>query len=266
MCILPDKRRFAPLRRDAAALLAGGLLCCLPGSIAAADCPIQWGTVLIVPADCTYVVTGTVACEYVYVSKDGILELAAGAELRVKYELVIDPDGVFRFNADDGQMQPTLRATGPLEISGAITVTDPADGDGGAGGQIAMDISGSWVVLGADGLITSDAGPLDITADIKNNGVIRGTGDTAGKRIRITGAILAQSHGRFEVADHDNAKITFAIGSGATITGGAHFDVRAGSLEFYDSVSTDGGVRILSGMILVGAGSTFQATGPFVEP
>ncbi len=265
MSTVTDRPIPAPLHRCTFVLLISVVLCA-PASATGSPCAIDTGTVLIVPADCTHVISDTQSYNLVFVANRGVLELAAGAVLEIRNTLFIEPLGVFCFNADDGESPPILRAAGALEITGPVTVGDPADDDGGAGGVIASETGGTWIVLKTDGLIAAGLGPLDIIADIENNGTIRASGSDPARRTRISGAIWPQSSGRFEVTGHENAKIIFDPGSRATITGGAHFDVRAGTLEFNDTIETLGGVRMLSGKIVVAPGCLFSASGPFVEP
>jgi hypothetical protein len=151
-----------------------------------------------------------------------------------------------------------------LEISGAITVK------GAGGGLITSLFPWRGVTLNSGGKLLAEGGGLTITAPLRNNGTVRAGGNSCEDQGPVTVAFIvappaAASSGRFEV-DHEDARMLFAIGSGVTFTGGAHFDVRKGEMVFAGSVTTNGGLRMLGGSILVIGGRTFKATGAFVAP
>ncbi len=266
MLMLQKNHRFARLSRRVLPALAGGLLLCLAARSATGldqRCPYISGGNLTIPHGCTYRITGVESYTDVEVRNGGCLELAGGAVLSVRDTVVVRPNGEFTFNATTGS-QPILWSagyphTGNLSISGLITIT------GSLGGRIDR-VYARTVTLESDGVITSESGPLVIAAPLANEGVIRATGSSTSCAITITAAPSAGSTGRFESAEHDNARMVFGASAGLTFTGGAHFDVRRGGMVFNDDVETNGGFRMLSGVVMVAAGKSFKATGAFVAP
>jgi len=226
------------------------------------DCPVVCGDTLVVPYGCTYIITDTESYDQVHVCENATLDLGDGARLEVRDLVVVDPGGALRVNAGDAETRPQLVTIGDLDISGHLSVA------GTKGGRIAVrpGYSNPTVTLNDDGLITSNSGPVIIDAPLGNNGIIRANGASTASAITFTAAPLANSCGRFEVAENEAARMVFASGSGVSITGGAHFDVRTGRLEFYASVETNGGLRMLRGKIIVAATKTFKKTGAFEEP
>ncbi len=268
----PAKLCFARLSQFTFGVLVGVLFLCAPADRAEA-CAIINGCVLIVPNGCTHVVSGTESYCVVFVANGGVLELHSGGVLEISDSLTIDTDsqnpansGVFRFYADDGETAPILRTTDSLEISGPITVEDPADGDGGAGGTIAAETANDWVILTADGTITAQYGPLDITADIEVDGKVLANASSTAWRIRFTGEILEGSTGLIEASGHSNARVLFDSGSAFDLDSAMDLKVADGArMRFKDTNDyvTAGGFSMAAGFFDIDDGVSIKFTGAY---
>ena len=260
MSAYQHEHRLVRLSRQAFAGLAGCALICLFGNGAAGDppCPDIVGDNLTVPNNCTYLISGQEDYATVMVKAGGTLLLGSGAELEISETLDVHAQGVFRFAASGGGgPQPILRASDSLEISGLIQTTSGGD----RGGAITADAS-AFVILTTGAEITSEFGPIVITADFVNDGTVTANGGTAGFDITFTGAIASGSTGLFQVTAA-NSDMIFNHSAALTITGGADFNVEAGLMKFEESVETDGGYRQIGGKIRAAAGETFKATGAY---
>ncbi|MEE8169971.1 MAG: hypothetical protein V3T70_05430 [Phycisphaerae bacterium] len=250
--------RAASLLRRALVGLAGGAVLLLPGVHAAgADCPIFSGSDLIVPNNCTYVISGSEAYQNVKVKAGGTLELAAGAILRVTNSVCVHPRGAFKFTATSGT-QPTLRATEQgVTLDGLLEVT------GSVGG--ALDRAGNLetVQLLSGGEIRCTGGPLTISLPFENDGTVTANGAADGDDIIFNLSVISNgSTGTFQVTTA-NSELTFLHSGTPSLTGDADFDVAAGVMLFKSTLTTAGGFRQTGGSLKVDANKTFTATGDF---
>jgi len=221
--------------------------------------------VVICVNDTVTVTTATNSVDTVTVDSGGTLSMEASCDLRIQETLTVND--TCRFNADDTETQPILRAMeGALSISGTITVTDPAGTDGGAGGQCAADDEvNDWMILTSTGQTTAQYGPLDITSDIEIDGVVLANGSSADYRTRITGAILTGSTGRIEASGDSAALVQLNTGSSFSISDDLDFRVANGAvIEFNDTGDfvTGGGFEMVTGKFKfpTGATGTFNGT------
>ena len=191
-------------------------------------------------------------------SGTAILDMQDGGVLEINTALTISGSGVFKFNqaSGGGAVQPILRATSDLVISGTILTVDTKD----LGGKIEMDANQS--VQLSSGTISSEFGPIVVEADFENDSTVTANGGTDGYDITFTRAILAGSAGLFQVTDEDSEMI-FNLNGAATITSGADFNVEDGLMHFKEDVTTDGGYRQIGGKIQADSGDTFTATGAY---
>jgi len=272
MFTVPSRTGFAHLRQYTLGVLVGVTFLCVPADRTEA-CAIMNGCVLIVPNGCTYVVSGTESYCVVFVANGGVLELADGAVLEISDSLTIDTDsqtpansGVFRFYADDGETAPILRTTDSLEISGPITVEDPADGDGGAGGTIAAETASDWVIL--SGTITAQHGLLNITSDIEVDGTILANASATARRISFTGEILEGSTGLIEASGNSNARVLFASGSAFDLDSAMDLKVaNSARMRFVDTSDyvLAGGFSMAAGFFDVDANVSLEFTGAYTH-
>jgi hypothetical protein len=298
-----NNHRFTGRSRRVLWALAGSLLLCLAGSAAVRghpcpDCPEISNEILTVPSGCTYTISGPESYTAVVVESGGTLSMESAAQstgiLVVQEYIHVDAGATFRFNASSG-IQPKVTATGnyyPVTLDGSFTVT------GSLGGAFDR-ISSSTFHLLSGGSITSDSGPVIISADIENDGKITATSGN----ILISGAVLDGSTGAFSAnggnmfftADVNNdgtitatggsdvlfsgtisnwstglfqvtaagSDMTFDQTNTPNLTGDGDFNIEAGRMGFKESLTTAGGYRQTGGQTKVAAGKTFTATGAY---
>lgn len=234
------------------------------------DYPVAGDTATVLQDDLIYVDNSEAAANLTVNKKTdgtagGILDMRASGVLEVSDSLNIQTDatdpGEFHFSATSGT-KPNLRASGSLDISGPITVT------GSVGGEITRTSNNS-VAINSNGIITNEEGPLTISSPLRNDGIIRANASSTSHPITITGAIDGDSTGRFETADHANARMTLAVGSGVTWTTsvtGPYFDVRKGAMTFNDTFGDEAALRMLDGSLTVAAAKSFTANEAWVNP
>jgi len=181
-----------------------------------ADSPDATDDTALIRSGATVNVVGTdgeavVGTLTVAAASDAVLNMLHAGVLEIEDSLSIGANGIFRFYADDDETAPILRATDSLEIAGAITIQDPEDADGGAGGQIVAETVNDWVIL--SGTITAQHGLLDITSDIEVDGTILANASATARRISFTGEIRGGSTGLIEASGNSNARVHFDTGS-----------------------------------------------------
>ncbi len=196
----------------------------------------------------------------------GILNMEANGLLQVYGSVTVETaeavDGIFQFNAASAS-PPILKA-----YDGTVTLDGPYTVATSQGGVFARHNISTFQLL-SGGLITSDSGPITISAPMDNDGVIRATGTSTSYAITITVAPDAGSTGRFESADNDNARMVFGASAGVTWTTsltGPYLDIRQGGMTFSDTVGDEAGLRILDGFLIVANGEAFTANEVFVAP
>ncbi len=246
---------------------------------AADDYPRAGDTATILEDDLIYVSSSTQEAANLTVNKKvsgsspAILEMRSAAVLKLRDTLTVQVDGsvaantaIFRFYADDGETQPILRTTASLEISGPITVEDPADSDGCAGGKIDANTAADWVILMSDGTITAQYGPLDITCDIEVDGTILANASATAWRIRFTKEILGGSTGLIEASDSSNARVHFDDGS--AFNNAIDLKVDDGArMQFSDTDDyvTSGGFSMPSGFFDIDLDVSVKSTGSYTH-
>ena len=260
MSAYQHEHRLVRLSRQAFAGLAGCALICLFGNGAAGDppCPDIVGDNLCVPNNCTYTISGSESYDTVTVKAGGTLLLVGGAELEIGTALTINGSGLFQFNDQTEGTIPILRAASNLVISGDIVTVSGAN----EGGKIEMDASQS--VRLSSGTISSQYGPIVVTADFENDGTMTANGGAAGYDITFTGAIASGSTGLFQVTATNSDMIfnhssAVCLDDGGSPAAGADFVVSAGIMQFKQDLSTIGDLTFTGGKIIADASMTYTA-------
>ncbi|MCG8409314.1 MAG: hypothetical protein MI923_29265 [Phycisphaerales bacterium] len=220
----------------------------------------------------------------------GILEIETGSRLDVNSSIDVENTAayvaVFKFagSGNAGELRST--ASG-VTLSGPFTVTGPA------GAEFGADAAFDSFTLQSDGSITSGAGPVTISAIMRNDGIIdatsgaidieaahtnafdailRATGGAMtitstldndgialvnGGNMTFSGQLDTDSNGMFRVAS--NHTMTFGVGGSVA----AHFNVRNGKMVFNGSIDTTGGFEQSGGTVQVNTKKCFEASGAY---
>ena len=190
------------------------------------------------------------------VDASGILTMEHDGQLELGTALTIT--GTFQFDDQTEGTIPILRAASNLVISGDIVTVSGAN----EGGKIEMDASQS--VRLSSGTISSQYGPIVVTADFENDGTMTANGGAAGYDITFTGAIASGSTGLFQVTATNSDMIfnhssAVCLDDGGSPAAGADFVVSAGIMQFKQDLSTIGDLTFTGGKIIADASMTYTA-------
>ena len=256
MTTIMRKTRFQRILRGTVltALFAVALLAAGPSDLAR-DCWTITGSDLLVPDGCTYTVTGYQTFCRVRIQGTGVIDIPAGAKLRVMGPLSVSQNGTIQFSGNSGS-DGIFEAAADLRMDGTFKVV------GSAGGVIESQNCGDVLTMASSGKIEAPNGPLLLSAKLEMDGTV--TADGPHTITVSTCGPQAGSSGRWEVT-HASGKIKINTTSAVSLDSGQIL-ITAGTFECQQSFATGGGVKMTGGKIEVSVNKSFDATGPYAGP